>query len=93
MIFVKPGSAELDWPITYTLADSETILTSEWSVTPAGAMAVKVGSPDISGFTTSCILTGGALGKVYEVANTITTSQGRKDVRTITFRIGPSEAN
>lgn len=92
MIEMKAPTAELDWPITYTLADGETISSSTWAVSPTGELAIKVGSDTISGLTTSAIVTGGTLGKVYEVTNTILTNQSRTDVRTITFRIGAVEA-
>lgn len=89
---IKAATAELDWPIDWTLAASETISTSTWAVSPPGTLAVKSGSPAIDGATTYCILTGGTFGWFYEVTNTIVTNQGRTDARTITFRIGTAEA-
>jgi hypothetical protein len=92
MMKTKAAVAELDWPITWTLEAGETISSSTWSVTPAGEMAVKAGSPSITGLVTACILTGGVFRKVYEVTNTIVTSAGRTHAQTITFRIGAVEA-
>lgn len=92
MMQVKAPGAELDWPITWTLETGETISSSTWTVSPAGEMAVKAGSPSIAGLVTACILTGGVFRKVYEVTNSIVTSAGRKHEQTITFRIGAVEA-
>jgi hypothetical protein len=89
-----PGS-ELDFPIEWTLADGETISTSTWVVSPVetGGLAVKVGTPAISSATTSCIVEDGLFRHVYELTNTITTSQGRTDVRTVSVRIGSVETS
>ena len=92
MMQVKAAGAELDWPISWTLEAGETIASSTWSVSPAGEMAVKAGTPNINGLVTACILTGGLFRRVYEVTNTIVTSGGRKHEQTITFRIGAVEA-
>ncbi len=89
---IKAADAELDWPITYVLATGETIETATWSVEPAGELAVKEGSEDISGATVSCLLTGGERGKRYDVTCRVVTNQGRKDPRTVTFLIGPAVA-
>lgn len=92
MMQLKAAGAELDWPIHWTLEDGETIASSTWSVSPAGGLAVKAGSPSIAGLVTACILTGGVFRAVYEVTNNIVTSAGRTHAQTITFRIGPVEA-
>ena len=89
---IKAAGSDLDWSISYTLAAGETITGSVWAVTPPGALSVKASTPAIAGPVTSCILTGGTLRRMYEVTNTATTSQGRVDVRTLTFRIGSVEA-
>lgn len=93
-MIVKAPTADLDYPINYDLDDSETILTSLWSVSPVeeGGVSVVDGSPHIFLHTTSCLLTGGLPFRIYEVTNTVTTDQGRKDPRTLTIRIGPVEA-
>jgi hypothetical protein len=92
MMQIKAPGAQLDWPINWTLEPGETISSSSWAVSPSGEMAVKFGSPSITGLVTSCILTGGVFRKVYEVTNTIETSAGRTHAQTITFRIGAVEA-
>jgi len=94
MMQVKPLAAELDWPITWELAEGETIQSASHSVYPveAGGVSVKSGSEQIDVATTSCLFTGGVLGHVYEATTTIVTSQGRTDSRTITLIMGISEA-
>lgn len=95
MSFVmKAPGAELDWPISYTLAVGETITTSTWTVAPveAGGVTVKAGTPSIAAGVTSCILTGGNFRDLYDVANTVLTSQGRTYQQTVTLRIGPMVA-
>lgn len=93
-LIIKAPTSELDWPISYTLAAGETISGSTWTVSPveAGGMAVKGGTPSITGSVTACILTGGNFRQIYEVTNTVTTSQGRVYAHTAAFRIGTVEA-
>lgn len=91
---LKAATSELDYPITYTLEEGETISTSTWAVSPVevGGVEVKAATPAIDGAATSCILKGGIAGHLYEVTNTIVTNQGRTDVLTATFRVGNVEA-
>lgn len=93
-MILKPASAELDYPIIYELTGSETIDASSWSIWPneIGGLAVKASSDAIDGGIVSCIVTGGVVGHLYELTNSIETSEGRKDAQTITFRIGVVEA-
>ena len=92
---IKAPAAVLDWPISWSLSDGETISGSTWSVTPVedGGVAVVPGSPDVEGTITSCLLSGGIFRRVYTVANLITTSQGRSLEQTVTIRIGQSEVS
>lgn len=89
---IKAAGSELDYPIVYTLAGSETISSSSWAISPAGELAVKAASETIDGSTVACILTGGSFRNTYTVTNTIVTNQGRTDARSITIRIGTVEA-
>lgn len=93
---VKPALAILDWPIDWSalLASGETISSSQWAISPAesGGLSVKSGSAAIAEATTSCLVEGGVPGHVYELTNTIATSDGRTDCRTVTIVIGNLEA-
>jgi hypothetical protein len=90
---IKAANAVLDWPISWVLADEETISGSTWSAAPAetGGLAVVAGSPAVTGEVTSCLVSGGVFRRVYTLTNRIITSQGRALEQTITIRIGPSE--
>ena len=93
-MIIKAATSQLDWPISYTLATSETISTSTWTIGPVetGGLAVVGGSPAIAGAITSCILSGGLYRAVYSVTNTVTTSDSRTYVQSFDVRIGPAEA-
>jgi hypothetical protein len=91
-VALKPATAELDYPIAWALETGETISASAWAVTPTGGMAVVSGSGQIDGLVTACLVSGGVFRRVYSLINTITTSEGRTLVKTITVRIGPVEA-
>lgn len=69
----------LDW--TAWLASGETISTSVWSVTDG----ITLASTLVSGNITSVFASGGVVGRVYTLSNTITTSSNRIDTRSITL--------
>jgi hypothetical protein len=79
----------LDYVLDYScwLRSGETIATSTWSV-PSPLSFVN---PSIlpGGQRVGVWLQGGTSGTVAQVKNTITTSQGRIDVRTVNLPIGP----
>lgn len=72
----------LDW--SALLADGETITDSDWSVDPSGLV---VGAGSIIGSVCSVWLSGGMDGTAYKVTNTITTSRGLIDERTVTIKV------
>lgn len=78
-----PG-ATLNYGVDWTLAlTGDTLSASTWTV-PTGLTQVS------AGFTTtvaSVKLSGGEVGTVYEVTNTITTVGGNIDLRTFTLTI------
>jgi hypothetical protein len=88
---IKAAGAVLDFPISWTLATSETISTSTWTVVPAEAGGVTTSAAAVAGAVTSCLLSGGIYRRVYTVTDRITTNQGRTLEQTVTLRIGPSE--
>lgn len=93
-MIVKPPGASIDYPITWELADNETIVSATHSASPieAGGVVMKSGSDEISGASTSCLFEGGILGNLYEVSTSIITNFGRRDSRALTLRIGTMEA-
>jgi hypothetical protein len=91
---LKAPDAQLDYPVAWELDAGESIASSAWSVTPAaaGGLSVLPGSGVVDDLVTACIVTGGVYRRVYELTNTITTSEGRVLTATISIRIGPVEA-
>lgn len=79
--FEHAPSAKLDYGFDWTnwLSAGETISTSTWNVDSE----LTPSSPSIVGAITSTFVEGGAVGKSYKIVNSITTSVGRKDSRTI----------
>jgi len=73
--------AILDYAFNWTewLQQGETISTSTWVISPT---LVLNNQQNVSGLT-SVFVNGGDLNKVYYLTNTITTSTGRSDSRTI----------
>ena len=90
-----PGSTEaytLDWndAAEDSLADGETISASEWAVESAGSDGeLDIDSDTNDTTTTTVVLTGGTKGHTYRVVNTITTSEGRTVIGSLTIRVGP----
>ena len=74
----------VDWSADYLQVD-ELIATSAWAVDPAGELTVDDES-DADGVTTVW-LSAGERRSTYVVTNTITTSEGRTEERSITIRV------
>lgn len=92
--FTKDPDSRLDWAINWAgdpdsdepgpwLVGDDTIATSQWLV-PSGLNKV---AEDMTTTVTTVWLTGGDLGKKYDVVNRITTTQGRTEDRTLHFTI------
>lgn len=73
--------AKLDYGFNWSswLASGETITVSNWTVDEG----MTKSSEQINGTTTSVFIEGGVVGNNYKIVNTITTSVGRIDSRTI----------
>lgn len=73
--------AKLDYGFNWTpwLVSTETITVSNWEVTTGMVMT----TPQVVAGVTSVFLEGGVVGTTYSLKNTITTSVGRVDSRTI----------
>jgi hypothetical protein len=87
VIIPEDPTAVLDYTVDWTswLAAGETITASTW-VVPSG-LTQTTPSPSITAGKTTVWLTGGTAGQSYNVANHITTSQGRQDQRTFTVYV------
>lgn len=78
--FEHAPNAKLDYGFDWTawLASDETISISTWTTD-----TLTNSSPQIAGKITSVFVEGGVVGTSYKIVNTITTSVGRVDSRTI----------
>lgn len=76
-----------DWKTNGWLEPDETIASSTWSVQPAGITLSRLQIAE--GNITSVFAAGGTNGRQYVLTNTITTSEGRTDSRTIRLHCRP----
>jgi hypothetical protein len=87
----KDPQATLDYTIDWSawLATGDTISSSSFAVeSPAGdASPVSVTQQSALSAQATVWLTGGTAGNQYRVINTITTTQGRTDQRTLTITV------
>lgn len=86
---LKDPQSVIDWTFSWSsyLQSSETISTSTWAVTPTTTSPLTVDSDSETTTATTVWLSGGLLGQVYRVVNTITTNQSRTEERTLVVRI------
>ncbi len=86
-LHAKDPQAMLDYGIDWSawLAADEVISDSAWRAEPDGDLELDGMSHD--GSSARVTVAGGVAGRVYCLVNTITTSLGRSDERSITIRI------
>lgn len=76
----------VDWKNDGYLQAGETIATSAWSITPAdGVSLLPSANGALSDGVASISVAGIAAGKHYFLTNSVVTSAGRKDDRSITL--------
>jgi hypothetical protein len=88
-IFVKDPAALVDYAIDWTAGylGDETITSSVWRVSPAGAGGIAVSASAITPGKTLATLSGGVGGNLYHVTNLVNFSTGRSDERTLVVRV------
>lgn len=81
--FEHAPNADLDYGFIWTkwLEQGETITSSTWEA----STGITLSKPQIDGNVTSVFAAGGEANKFYKLVNTIVTSEGRKDTRTLTL--------
>lgn len=90
---VKDPEAVLEYTVDWddlALESGETISTSAWAVSPAESPGLEVASspsPSNTDGTATAWVTGGVVGHVYRLVNTITTSLGRTYEQSIVIRV------
>jgi hypothetical protein len=81
---LKDPSATLDYTLDWgAWLASDTIATSDWTV-PTGLTLVR---SEVTPSQAIAWISGGVVGTTYAVTNTITTTGGRTDTRTIMFTV------
>lgn len=82
---IKAPYAELDYSIDWTAlhGDELSISTSLWTVDagPSAPPTINPLTTAITGFITTAMIAGGALGNTYTIRNRITLASGIKDER------------
>lgn len=84
---VKDPGAALDYSINWGggyLQAGETLSSSSWLVSPNELTLSGAGI--LAGLATVTV-SGGVVGRIYQLSNRVTTSQGRTDERSITIRV------
>lgn len=88
MVVKDPGARadfEFGWAAAYP--DGQAIVASDWSVVPdeAGGVVIAAAAHDLTRSTAT--LGGGIAGRVYQVTNRATLSDGQIDERSLTVRV------
>lgn len=66
----------MNWATVLAAENETTIATSTWAVSPSGLTLLSSPAPAISGSITSVWVSGGTVGTVYKLSNTIVTGSG-----------------
>lgn len=88
-VLLKDPAAEVELPLDWSadLEQGAVIVSSEWAVVPSAAGDIVAGDSGFDAAGTTVVLSGGRLGAIYEVRNTILNSNGHTDVRSLTVRV------
>ena len=87
-LYAKDPEARIDHAIDWSAyLAGQSIVASNWSVTPDEAGGVQVEADAHEAERTSARLSGGLVGRVYRVTNRVTLSDGQIDERSVTFRV------
>jgi hypothetical protein len=88
-VFVKDPGASLDYAIDWAAGylGDQSIVESNWSVSPEDVAGVLVGPGRIEGGRTLVTLSGGRAGHIYRITNAVTFSDGGQDERMLVVRV------
>lgn len=86
--FTQDPDARLDYSIDWSawLVGTDEIATSSWAVAPTGP-TLSDSSLSVSKKVTTVFFAGGAVGERFVLTNSIITTGGREDDRSISIRI------
>ncbi len=88
-IYLKDPSSSVDYSVDWSewLSASEAIVSTTWSIDPAGVLAPTLGAETASGTTRSVFVSGGTLGERYRLSCHIQTDGDRTADRSVIIRI------
>ena len=86
--YLKDPQSRVECPMAWDagLLGAAAIVGSGWTAEPAGLTIEDAG---VGGAVTRVTIGGGQTGMVYRLANRVTLSDGRSDVRSILIRVEP----
>ena len=88
-VFVKDPSARIDYRIDWGAGHlgNDIIQSSTWTVTPQHKNAIFAAESSHDGKITTVIIEGGVAGRLYDVRNQVVLENGKRDERSISFRV------
>lgn len=87
--FTKTATGVLDYGFDWTTwLDGDTISTSVWAIDNNDSSSLVIDSESETSAIATVVLSGGTLGRTYEVTNTITTTASFTSSRTLKLTIG-----
>lgn len=86
--YLKDPGARIDYAIDWApYLDGQSILASEWQISPMEAGGIAMVEASFSGAKAAARLQGGIVGRTYRLGNLVTLSDGSVDERSITLRV------
>jgi hypothetical protein len=88
-MFLKDSTATLDYKVDWSAACTAniSILASKWAVEPVESEGIFTQKDQFDNHVASVQIGGGVVGHVYRVANVVTFSDGRTDLRSLAIRV------
>jgi hypothetical protein len=92
-VYVKDPDADIDYTVDWgdgylnESSPAETITLSTWHVAASGSPALTIDFETNTDTTATVWVSGGEVSKLYRIVNTITTTEGRTDERSIILRV------
>lgn len=75
------------------LPEGDDLQSSSWAVTPDEPDGLVVAADDRNTTQTSALISGGIVGRMYRLTNTIVTAGGMTDSRSVSVRIGATRVS
>jgi hypothetical protein len=86
--YLKDPQSRVDYAIDWSgYLDGQTIAASEWTVSPAETGGIAVEEASFGLDRSAARLAGGLVGRIYDVVNRVTLSDGSVDERSLTLRV------